>query len=256
MKNTSTLKQKMAARELTIGSWLSFAYDPLCEMMAKAGFDWLSIDMEHTAIDFAQAERLIRIIDLAGCIPLVRVGNNDPLLIKRSLDAGAGGIIVPMISSVADAEAAVSAAYYPPKGTRGVGLYRAQEYGAGFQKYQNETINQLVVVVQIEHIDAVAQLPEILAVEGVDGFLIGPYDLSASLGCPGDFSHPEFIRASKLIDEMAGIKAGGFHVVSSDHDALKTKIDAGFTFMAYGDDMVFMAEKLGEEAGFVKGLLG
>lgn len=255
MNGNTTLKDKMAARQLTIGSWLSFAYDPLCEMMAKAGFEWLTIDMEHTAIDFSQAERLIRIIDLAGCTPLVRVGSNDPLLIKRALDSGAAGIIAPMISNAEDAKALVSAVYYPPRGTRGVGLYRAQEYGTGFDKYRTDAISKLVVVVQIEHIDAIAQLPDILAVDGVDGFLVGPYDLSASLGEPGNFEHPDFLQAIESIHSMAKMKAGGFHVVHSNREELKQRIDEGYSLMAYGDDMIFMAEKLALEAAFVQNLL-
>ncbi|MDA8141172.1 MAG: aldolase/citrate lyase family protein [Desulfobacteraceae bacterium] len=251
-----SLKRKLQNKQRTIGSWLSFSYPPVCEMMIKAGFEWLVIDMEHTGIDFADARLLIQLIDLAGCTPLVRVGANDPLLIKRAMDAGAQGVIVPMVNSVADARSAVAAAYYPPLGTRGVGLYRAQEYGAGFEAYRKRAAEETVVIVQIEHIYGVRALQEILAVEHVDGFIVGPYDLSASIGHPGEFDHPEVRDALTIVENTIKTtpKAAGFHVVHSDHDALRAKIREGYSFIAYGDDMVFLAEKLKEEAHFLGGV--
>lgn len=250
------LKRKLAARELTIGSWLSFSHPALIEMMAHAGFEWLAVDMEHTAIDFADAQQAIQIIDLAGCVPLVRVGANDPLLIKRAMDAGAHGVIVPMVNSADDARRAVEAVYYPPRGSRGVGLSRAQRYGAGFPAYREWAEAHSVVVVQIEHIRAVENLDRILAQEGVDGFLVGPYDLSASLNLPGQFGHPTVAAALAEIQRAlaGGTQAGGYHVVHSDRDELQARIRQGYTFIAYGDDMVFFAEKSAAEGAFARGL--
>ena len=177
--------------------------------MARAGFDWLVIDMEHTAIDTFQAQQMIQIIDLAGCVPLVRVGSNDPLLIKRAMDGGAHGIIVPMVNTPAEARRAVSAIRYPPAGTRGVGLSRAQGYGLGFRQYQIWAEEETILIVQIEHIQAVENLEEILAVEGVDGFIVGPYDLSGSLGRPGDFGHAEVAGAlSKVQQSCTKVQSG------------------------------------------------
>ncbi len=254
--NDCKLKDRLKKRELTIGSWISFAYPPLCEMMAKAGFDWLVIDMEHTAIDYSDAQQLIQIIDLAGCTPLVRVGGNDPLIIKRVMDIGAHGVLVPMVNSTEDARRAVEAVYYPPRGTRGAGLYRAQEYGLGFESYRDWAAGNSVVIVQIEHIDGVHNLKEILDVEGVDGFIVGPYDLSASLGQAGDFEHPSVVDALSQVQRVAADspKVGGCHVVHSNHAELQQRIKQGFTFLAYGDDMVFMAEKLQAEAEFIRQL--
>ena len=139
------LKDKLRKKQLSIGSWMSLGDTSIAEIMAKAGFDWLVIDMEHSAISTEQCQELIRIVDLCGSSPLVRIGENNPLLIKRAMDAGAHGIIVPMVNSRNDAENAVSALKYPPSGTRGVGLSRAQGYGTSFNKYkkwleeQNET---------------------------------------------------------------------------------------------------------------------
>ena len=248
-----SLKNKIKERKLTIGSWISFSYPPICEMMAKAGFEWLAIDMEHTGIDFCDAQQLIQIIDLAGCVPLVRVGENHPLVIKRVMDAGAHGVIVPMVNSQEDAQRAVEAVYYPPVGTRGVGLFRAQNYGLGFEEYREWAKNESIVIVQIEHIKAVENLEEILSVEGVDGFMIGPYDLSASLEQPGNFEHPAVVEAlsgvKRILEKTS--KIGGYHVVHSKHDELLSRIEQGYKFIAYGDDMVFFAEKLQEEASFL-----
>lgn len=256
MADQISLKEKLKRRELTIGSWLSWGFSPITEVMATSAFEWLVIDMEHTAIDFSEAHQMIQTIDLAGCVPLVRVGDNDPLIIKRVLDCGAHGIVVPMINSAEEARRAVAAAYYPPKGTRGVGLSRAQKYGLGFHAYRQKSLEQTVVIVQIEHIRGVENLNEILAVDGVDGFIIGPYDLSGSLNQPGNFDHPD---VQKALDQVKAImkesaKPGGYHVVSTCQDELKKRIFEEYKFIAYGDDMVMFAEKVKVEEQFMKSL--
>lgn len=249
-----TLKDKIATKKLTIGSWLSFGYTPMVEIMANSGFDWLVIDMEHTAITEFDSFQMIQIISLAGSVPLVRVGKNDELLIKRAMDSGAVGVVVPMINSKEDAEKAVLYVKYPPFGKRGVGLSRAQKYGMGFQEYKDWAEKNSIVIVQIEHIKAVENLEEIISVEGVDGFIIGPYDLSASMGFPGEFSNPRVEETLKdVISFMNNSnKPGGYHVVHSNAKLLKEKIDEGYRFIAYGDDMVFFAEKMKEESNNFK----
>jgi len=256
MADIINLKQKLAQRRLTIGSWLSWGFSPVTEIMAKAGFDWLVVDMEHTAIDYAEAMQMIQTIELAGCVPLVRVGDNDPLIIKRVLDSGAHGILVPMINSAEEARRAVAAAYYPPKGTRGVGLSRAQDYGVGFPAYRERALEQTVVIVQIEHIRAVENLEAILAVDGVDGFIIGPYDLSGSLNQPGNFDHPDVREALGRVNSVMhdSPKPGGYHVVATNQEELRKRIDEGYKFIAYGDDMVMFAEKVKMEKEFLQSL--
>jgi 2-dehydro-3-deoxyglucarate aldolase len=256
MRDDITLKARLASRELTIGSWLSFGFTPVCEMMAKAGFEWLVIDMEHTAISVADQLQLIQIIELAQCVPLVRVGANDPLLIKRALDAGAHGVVVPMINSVEDARRAVASTYYPPHGRRGAGLGRAHAYGLDFSAYKDRADRDTALVVQIEHIEGVGALEAILAVDGVDAFIIGPYDLTGSLGRPGMWDDPEVRAALDNVERIMGrsSKPGGFHVVHSDREELMERIESGYRFIAYGDDMVFLAEKLRDEAEFVRTL--
>lgn len=235
----TTLKEKLRFAKVTIGSWITLANPAIAEIMAKAGFDWLAVDMEHSVITIREVEELIRVINLCGVVPLVRLSSNDSVQIKRVMDAGAQGVIVPMVNSVAEAERAVSAVRYPPQGTRGVGLARAQGYGASFDKYLDWVNKESVVIVQVEHIDAVNNLEAILAVDGVDGFIIGPYDLSGSLGVPGQFDHPLMKDAMQRIETVgtASGKASGIHVIEPKPDELKSRIEQGYRFVAYSLDI-------------------
>lgn len=248
MKNLS-LKNKLKLNELTIGSWISFGFTQTCEIMAKAGFDWLVIDMEHTAIDQSQCLNLIQVMECLGVTPLVRVGKNDELHIKRAMDAGAHGIIVPMVNSVEDAEKAINSLYYPPYGSRGVGLGRAQNYGNGFEPYRKWAESESIFIPQIEHIEGVNNLENILALEKVDGFIVGPYDLSGSLGVPGQFQHSLVIEALDKVKNIMGknIKPGGYHVVHPDRAELRSRVKEGYNFIAYGDDMVFFSDAIANE---------
>lgn len=233
------LRNKINSRVLTLGSWITLGHPAIAEIMAKAGFDWLVVDLEHSVISIDVAGDLIRTIDLCGVAPLVRLTSNDPDQIKRVMDAGAHGIVVPMVNTPAEAAQAVAATRYAPKGTRGVGLARAQGYGVDFQDYLNWQSDGPVVIVQIEHKDAVDRLEEILAVPGVDGFIIGPYDLSCSMGIPGQFEQPEFISAMTHIRET-GKRLGcpaGLHIVEPDLQRLEQTIREGYTFIAYSVDI-------------------
>lgn len=251
-----SLKERLARKEPCLGSWLSFDYAATAEFMARQGFDYLVVDMEHTAIGAEGMWRLIQVIELAGSVPLVRVGANDPLLIKRALDSGAHGVLVPMIMNRAEAEAAVRAALYPPRGTRGVGLWRAQEYGAGFDRYKARAAAETVVILQIEHWRAVDQLEDILAVEGVDGFMIGPYDLSGSLGDPGNFQNPKYLACLEKVEHLAREhpKPAGYHIVHTDPEGrqLRDKLAAGYRFLIYGTDMIFFTAKAAAEAALMR----
>ena len=232
------LKRKLSQNEITIGSWITLAHPAIAEIMARAGFDWLVVDIEHSVITIREAEELIRVIDLCGVEPLVRLSANDPVQIKRVMDAGAHGIIVPMVNTRGDAFAAVSAVYYPPRGRRGVGLARAQGYGTTFQEYREWLETQAVVIIQVEHIDAVNNLEDILSVAGIDGYFIGPYDLSASMGLPGQFDHPDIVAAIERVRQVGSVlgKPGGLHIVEPDIIELEARVKEGFKFIAYSLD--------------------
>jgi len=244
MNELNSLKSKLRNRQLTIGSWITLGHTSIAEIMAKAGFDWLTVDMEHSAITLHEAQQLIQVIELSGCAPLVRVGANDANLIKRAMDTGAHGVIVPMINTKEDAEQAVGAVKYPPQGFRGVGLARAQSYGADFEGYRKWNETESIVIVQIEHIKAVENLEAILSVEGVDAFIVGPYDISASLGVAGQFDHPEMKSAlSKILDTARRLKAvAGYHVIPPDTRQVLEKIKQGYRFLAYSIDFLFLGD--------------
>ena len=239
-----SLKERLRKKEVTIGSWITLGHPSVAEIMANSGFDWLTVDMEHSAITLHQAQQLIQVIELSGVVPLVRVGENDPNLIKRVMDAGAHGVIVPMVNSKEDAEKAVRSVKYPPRGFRGVGLARAQKYGADFEGYRKWNQKESVVIVQVEHIKAVENLEAILSVEGVDGFLIGPYDLSGSLGVPGQFDHPNVVAALKRVRDVSKKMnaLSGFHVIPPDPAGVSKKIREGYRFIAYSLDILFLGD--------------
>jgi len=219
--------------------------------MAKAGFDWLVVDMEHSAIGLSQAQQLIRVIELAGCVPLVRLSENNPCYIKRVMDAGAHGVVVPMVNSRQDAVNAVKAVRYPPSGTRGVGLSRAQGYGFEFDNYKKWVEKESIVIVQIEHINAIENLEHILDTPGIDGSIIGPYDLSGSLGHPGQFEKPEVKAALKRYEDTCHRmkKPAGFHVVQPQPKLAASYKKKGYSFLAIGLDTLYLGTKCKEIIG-------
>ena len=238
------IKDKLNSGKVSIGSWMSMAHPSIAEILAMAGYDWVVIETEHTAIDVSEVLRLIIAIEQRGSIPLVRLAWNDPIQAKAVLDSGAAGIIVPMVNTKADAELAVKMTKYPPMGFRGVGLARAQGYGVHFDEYVKCANADTLLLLQIEHIDAVNNIDEILSVPGIDGTYIGPYDLSMSLGIPGQLNHPDVINAkNKVLD--AALKRGlvaGIHCVHSDtaYTDSKLAIQQGYRFIAIGTDILFL----------------
>lgn len=253
-KGKKTLRSRLRNQELTIGSWITIGHTVISEIMAKFGFDWLAIDMEHSAITLSKAQNLIQIIELSGIAPLVRLGENNPALIKRVMDAGSHGVIVPMVNTPQQAKDAVNAVKYPPSGTRGVGLARAQGYGLEFEKYRKWVNKESVVIVQIEHIEAVDNLEDILSTEGVDGFMVGPYDLSASIGKPGDFHNPKVIEAQAEIMKVAKRHkvVSGFHVIPPDSREVNKKISEGYQFIGFSLDTLFLGTQCKTEFSKIK----
>ena len=229
-------------KNIFIGSWITLGHFSIAEIMADAGFDWLCVDMEHSVIDYYEAEQLIATIEAKGCIPYVRVGANDPLCIKRVLDAGAKGVIVPMINSEKDARKAVDAVKYPPVGRRGVGLARAQGYGFDFEDYSQTVNTETKVIAQIEHVDAINNLEEILQMEGIDGTIIGPYDLSGSMGKPGNYDDSDVkdvLTKYEKISQKVGMPLG-YHIIEPNYSLVLEKINAGYEFIAFSLDTLFL----------------
>jgi 2-dehydro-3-deoxyglucarate aldolase len=222
-----------------LGTWITLAHPAIAEIFAKAGFDWLTIDMEHSVIDLFDAENLIRTTDLAGALPLVRLPSNDEVVIKKVLDAGAGGIIIPQINSQEELLHAIKATKYAPEGIRGAGLARAQSYGRDFDGYKELVDDNLIIIAQIENKDALENLDNIFSVPELDAVIIGPYDLSASMGKAGQLNNEEVAEAidsilQKSIDK--GLSCG-IHIIEPKASDLKIRIEQGFNFIAYSLDI-------------------
>ena len=214
----------------------------VAELMAGEGFDWIAVDMEHTTIDYQTFQNIALAVKGSNCDLLARLQGCDPVQAKRVLDAGANGIIVPMVNSREEAEQAVAMAKFPPDGFRGASFSRASDFGRNFENYYPTHNENVIVVVMLEHITAVQNAERILSVPGIDAAFIGPYDLSASMGLPGKLDHPDVQAAQQTILDACkkqGV-AAGIHVVAVDPDEVRRRIEQGFRFVACSLDTAFI----------------
>lgn len=241
-------------KNFSLGSWITLNHNSIAEIMSASGFDWLCVDMEHSVTDYSEAQMLIATIQSKGIKAYVRVGENNNRIIKRVLDAGADGIIVPMVNSKEDAIDAVKSVKYPPLGTRGVGLARAQGYGFDFENYKNNKADNIKLIVQIEHVDAVNNLEDILSLEHIDGTFIGPYDLSGSMGKPGNYNDNDVKEIINKYEDLAlkTNKLMGFHVIEPNHKLVIEKIEKGYNFIAFSLDTLFMGTIAKNEISKIK----
>jgi 2-keto-3-deoxy-L-rhamnonate aldolase RhmA len=242
MNTRSNVKAKLEEGEPAFGSWIMIGNLAVAEILAEVGFDWIAVDMEHTAIDYRTLQELLCGIERCGAEGFVRIEDNNPVAVKRVLDCGARGIIVPQVNSREEAVRAVAAAKYPPEGMRGVALGRASEYGAYFNEYFESFNDQVVVMAQVEHFRAVDNIEEIVAVEGLDGVFLGPYDLSCSLGIPAQLDHPRMAAAREAVKkavQRAG-KALGIHETRPQAGAVQRLLEEGFRFIGCSIDTVFL----------------
>ncbi|MDP2949317.1 MAG: aldolase/citrate lyase family protein [Chloroflexota bacterium] len=235
------VKQQWRQGQPSVGTWLSLG-DPLAaEILAHVGFDWLTVDMEHNAIDLADAQALFQAIATTDTVPMVRVPWNDPQIIKRVLDIGAYGVVIPNVKDRGEAEQAAQACRYPPQGIRGIGTLRGHLYGG--PDYTDRANEEIAVIAMIEHIDAVARAEEIMTTPGIDAVFIGPNDLAASMGLPLglDNPHPEHQAAVARVLE-AGKRLGlpvGIHCGSVQ--AVNQRIAEGFLWLALSSDAGLLA---------------
>jgi 2-dehydro-3-deoxyglucarate aldolase len=235
------IRESLKTDKPSIGSWIQIPHGSVAEIMGQAGYDWVAIDMEHGSVCAQQLPDLFRALELGGTLPLVRLAQGMPKDCKQALDAGAGGVIVPMVESAKQLKEVRDACCWPPAGKRGVGFSRANLFGKYFKEYTAEAQAPLLVAM-IEHICAVENLEEILKVEGLDAVLIGPYDLSASMDISAQFDSPEFVKAMnriRMICRNQGIPCG-VHVVMPEPRELKKRIEEGYRFIAYSVDAVFL----------------
>ena len=234
------IREKLDNGSCSIGSWIQIPHSSIAEIMGQSNYDWVAVDMEHGTISVHQLPDLFRALELGNTLPLVRLAHGHFKDCKQALDAGAGGVIVPMVESADQLIKVRDATRWPPSGNRGVAFSRANLFGKNFNEYTKEA-RQPLLIAMIEHIDAIDNLDDILQVDGLDAILIGPYDLSASMGFTAQFDHPEFssvIDRIKNRSEHARI-ACGIHVVTPSSSNLCNKISDGYRFIAYSIDSVF-----------------
>lgn len=240
MKNK--LRAALLKREVSLGAWMQIGHPACAEILARAGFDWVCVDLEHGAIDLETTADIFRTLAGFDCVPVARLPLNDPIWIHRTLDAGARGLIIPMVKTAAEAAAAIRESKYPPMGARGYGYSRANMHGMDFSSYIATANDEIAMVMQIEHKDAIPNLDAILDVKGVDGLFIGPLDLSGSMGITGQLDHPDMVDAlAKYRDACKRHNAtAGMHIVRPNAQSIRQSLEQGYTLIALGLDNVFL----------------
>ena len=231
----------MVSGEASIGSWMQIPHSSVAEIMGDAGYDWVAVDLEHGSISLNQLPDIFRALEMKNTLPLVRLAQGSPKDCKQALDAGAGGVIVPMIQSAKELIEVRDHCCWPPFGKRGVGFSRANMFGKYFDQYKEEAQNPLLIA-QIENRDAVDDLENILQVKGLDAVIIGPYDLSASMKITAQFENKKFIDTLNKVTRLCkrhGIPCGD-HVVQPDFKKLSQRIKDGYQFVAFSIDAVFL----------------
>lgn len=249
------LRQRLRTRQEVLATWTSLAHPSITEIFARTGTPAVCIDIEHSTISQAESQRIIAAAQAGGACCLPRIATHDNQMIKRLLDSGADGIIAPTVETREQAEALASWLKYPPEGRRGFGVARAQGYGFDFAAYTRDWNASSVLIVQIESVMGVENIDAILAVDGVDGAMVGPYDLSGSLGIPGQIDHPRVAEAAGRVVaacQRAG-KACGTQLIEPTAAGLDEARARGFTFIVLASD-VFVLWKWAERmAGLVQG---
>lgn len=239
-----SIRQALRDGRTVVGTWCNSGSPVIAELLATCAFDFVCIDVEHSAVDLPQAQQLFQAITAgnANCAPVVRLHGADYALVKRYVDAGARGVICPLINSREQAELLVSAVKYPPQGRRGVGFCRANRFGLRVQEDFASANEEIFVAVQIEHADAVANIDGILAVKGIDAAFIGPYDLTASMAITAEFDHPSYVAARDKI--LAACRrhriVPGIHVVQPDVDEALQRAGEGYRLLAYSLDVTML----------------
>ncbi|HVU07046.1 MAG TPA: aldolase/citrate lyase family protein [Verrucomicrobiae bacterium] len=240
----NNIKSKLLTKTPVLGGWLMTGSPNIGEIMADAGFDFIVVDMEHTPTNGEGFYQIILSAKGTGCGVFARLASCDPVAAKQVLDMGAAGIIVPSVNSPDEAAQAVAMAKFPPEGIRGASFCRASGFGHYFQEYFQQHNKEVLVVIMLESIVALRQIEAILSTPGIDAALIGPYDLSASMGLAGKLDNPDVVKAQqRILSECSrkGIPAG-IHVVSVDPNEVLRRVNEGFRFIACGMDTLFIRE--------------
>lgn len=239
--------KKFINKNKIIGSWITIPNETTTEILAKSNYDFHSIDLEHSSIDIHNCEKLVRILSLNNKPVFVRLTNNSESQIKKILDYGVDGIILPNITSSKQLKKILNYIYYPPLGERGVGLSRSSFYGKSFSKYFNNFNSHISIIIIIENKNAFQNIEEILSNKLIDAVMIGPYDLSASMGKAGKFNDMRFKKAVSEIKKFTKKynKKIGFHLVDPDIKKLNS-LKKEFDFIFYSLDTKLFLKSVDE----------
>jgi 2-keto-3-deoxy-L-rhamnonate aldolase RhmA len=237
------LREQLAAGESPVGSWVSLSSPAAAEIVGGLGFDFVVVDTEHTPLSMESTGDLIRAVDAAGQTDtVIRVAENDETAIKRALDLGAAGVMAPQVESAAEAEDLVAATRYPPDGIRGIAGSRANRYGKNIGPYFEAANDEVAVLPQVETATGLTNVAEVAEVDGVDALFVGPADLSADLGCFGEYDAPEFVDAVDRVlraGERAGIPVG---TLATENAQISMWDDWGMDFLIVGTDVGYLRQ--------------
>lgn len=235
----AALRAKFSAREKMFGGWVSYAHPSITETFARAGFDFMAIDMEHSTISIEQAQRIIAASQAEGvpCMPRPVSHSND--YIKPLLESGADGMLIQMVNTPEEVEALIRLVKFPPVGNRSYGVNRAHGYGWDFDEYIQTWNKSSPFLLQVESIQAVENIDLLLQFDEVDGVMVGPYDISGSLGVPGQTSHPKVLEASRRVIEACARhgKSCGTQVSEASEAGVQALFDLGYTYAILGSDL-------------------
>lgn len=236
------LRAKFRRRETIFGGWTSFGHPSISEIFASAGLDFIGIDIEHSTINQEQAQRIIAACQGSGTLCLPRIASHNMEMIKRLLDSGADGMIVPMVNTPKQAQQLIEWIKYSPRGNRSFGVARAQGYGMEFARYTKTWNEVSTFIIQVESVEGVENIDEILALPEIDGVMVGPYDLSGSLRIPGQIDHPKVKAACQKVIRacVRHKKSCGTQVIEPDQNSIRRALASGFNFVVLASDVFIL----------------
>lgn len=242
---TRSFRTELKKGKALIGALLQMPLPEVAETFVEAGYDWLFVDLEHAPMDARHALDVLTAVDSkVPCV--VRVPWNDEASIKKVLDVGATGVIVPLVNSAEDARLAVGRCKYPPQGFRSVGITRAQRFDLDFDAYMKRANEEIAVIVQIEHIEAVKNIDAILDTPGIDGVFVGPFDMSGSMGLPGQINHPKVQDAIRQVIKACETRDIARCIYAHTPQHAKTYMEQGYRVIGLCTDYIMLARTAAE----------
>tara|TARA_B100001057_G_scaffold359761_1_gene362009 strand:+ start:202 stop:981 length:780 start_codon:yes stop_codon:yes gene_type:complete len=243
---TKIIRTLLSSGQVSMGTWQQIGSPEIAECLGRAGYDWVCLDLEHGSISPHELPNIFRALELGNTLPLARITLPDPMQAKQVMEAGAGGVIIPDVRNRKQLEEIKAATRWAPAGSRGCGFNRANSYGIDFYQYKDGLSQAPLIIPMIEHVDAIQELEDILSVE-VDAVMIGPYDLSSSLGITGEFDNPmykhtvnKFIKYCSEHDIPMGYHILGNEYTKEPYRELQDRILEGYRFIAYSGDVLLL----------------